>query len=258
MLRKSSRAIYGNCAAVDDDGELLFRCDTKKMEWYLRKGLAERVQNDPPRIRLLFEPGGPGHKGDPFFLQPRRNLCVVCGTEDDLTRHHILPHCYRRWFPRTLDVYGTYDVMALCTDDHERYEEFSWDLRRKLADEYDAPLNGVGGRACPNTRRAARAAYALMRYGKQIPGRKRSKLRRQVTEFFGVSNPTHDFLKEQVRKNRTPHKTHAQIVVEQIDSCHDALSQFVIRWRKHFVQQMDPQFLPDFWEIDRIFEPKGA
>jgi cation-transporting P-type ATPase D len=36
-------------------GELLCFCDMRKLQWYVDRGLAERVLQDPPTIRLLFE-----------------------------------------------------------------------------------------------------------------------------------------------------------------------------------------------------------
>lgn len=252
-LRASPSPIYDNCLAVDLKGNSLFGCDRRKMEWYLSRNLAEKISDDPPKIRLLFETAGPGHIGDPFFLEKRQNRCVVCGTNRKLTRHHILPHCYRRFLPRELDRYGSYDVMALCVDHHHEYEEVAKDYRKVLARDYAAPVNGVGGRACHATGRAVRAALALIRHGNDIPTEKKEWLQQRVIAFFGEM-PSIDVLNRLIDRNRTPVKTHSEIVVGQLGD-YDKIGEFVIRWRKHFVETMNPKFLPDHWDVERVFRP---
>lgn len=253
MLQPTGSPIYDNCLVFDVQGNTLFRCDAKKMQWYLSRNLAEKISDAPPQIRLLFETAGPGHIGDPFFLEKRQNVCVVCGTGHDLTRHHILPHCYRRFFPRNLDRFGTYDVMALCVEHHHNYEHVANELRRKLADVYNAPVNGVGGRSCPDTGRAVRAAWALLRYRDKLPKPKLSELERRVSEFFGAL-PSHEVLMELTQNNRTTVKTHAEMVVEKLQDL-DTINHFVIMWRKHFIETMEPKFLPDHWDVERQFRP---
>lgn len=39
-------------------GELMFKCQKKKFEWYLEKGLAEKISDNPPKIRVTFHPKG--------------------------------------------------------------------------------------------------------------------------------------------------------------------------------------------------------
>jgi cation-transporting P-type ATPase D len=40
---------------LSTSGELLCFCDMRKLQWYVDRGLAERVLQEPPTIRLLFE-----------------------------------------------------------------------------------------------------------------------------------------------------------------------------------------------------------
>ena len=254
-LQHAKQPLYGNCIVRSPAGHNIFRCADKKMRWYLERGLAKKIQDDPPRIQLLFQPNGAGHLGDPFFLQARKNECVVCGTDEELTLHHILPHSYRRWFPRELDRYGTYDVVALCTEHHEYYEKVAWQLRQTLAKEYDAALNGTGGRACPEINRAVNAAFALIRYRAQMPDHRIAELEKEVASFFGGQKLSEAQLRDLVHKNRRVGKTHGQMVVEQL-SDYEELGAFTVRWRKHFVKIMEPKFLPKHWEVERVFIPE--
>ena len=57
------------------------------------RGLAERVSEDPPTIRLLFR-----HKNedqvtgtDQFYSERKRNCCVACGEARHYLRYRVSP-----------------------------------------------------------------------------------------------------------------------------------------------------------------------
>src|SRR6516225_9795332 len=134
---------YENCEVFSPDGQLMFRCCQKKANWYLRKNLGTKLSDQPLRIQLNFVPKGVGHIDDPYFLQIMQNRCVVCGEEKDLNRHHIVPYCYRKFFPVCLKEHRSYDVMPLCLPCHRLYEDHALELKRELASLYEAPLSGT-------------------------------------------------------------------------------------------------------------------
>ena len=96
--------LYSNCELLTPDGVVLARVDKAKCLWYLEKGVGEVVGEDGApapqallstlrasstgqtggpvlRVRMFNAPKGLGHAGDAFHLQPRANVCVVCGLE---------------------------------------------------------------------------------------------------------------------------------------------------------------------------------
>jgi len=98
-----SSPLYSNCELLSPSGVVMARVDKAKAKWYLKKGIAEVVavetkmgdvdDSEVLRIRLLREPKGTGHAGDVFHLQPRKNVCVVCGVEwqqqqQEKPKHH--------------------------------------------------------------------------------------------------------------------------------------------------------------------------
>lgn len=253
MLEPTKDKIYDNCAAVDKDGNIMFCCDHRKMMWYLKRNLAELVQEDPPRIRFLFEPKGKGHVGDPFFVQPRENKCVVCGTSESLTRHHIVPHCYRKHFPRDLDRYGPYDVMPLCVKHHDLYNKAAEKLNSKLAKRYNIPINGVGGRSCATTSKIVTEAYALLRYRDTMPASKVKKLENKVAAHFDVVSLTDEAIQKFVNENKAPQHTFSKLLVDQFSCDYHKIGQFMVLWRKHFLRKMRPKFMPEHWDPERVF-----
>lgn len=69
----------------------------RKAEWYLEKGLAERMPGEPYSIKLLFEPSGrAGEKNEGrYYTQLKQNCCVVCGIDNSYLRHKVVPREYR-------------------------------------------------------------------------------------------------------------------------------------------------------------------
>ena len=45
------------------------------------------------------------------------------------------------------------------------------------------------------------------------------------------------------------HKSHEALVVEQLTSP-KLLNQFIIKWRRHFIETMKPKHLPPGWKVE--------
>lgn len=123
------------------DGEALCTMDKVKAQWYLNKGLATVICEDPLRMRLTFEPsgravGGPGQ----YDLVAKENRCVVCGTTENFSRKFIIPKEYRRFFPIVMKSHSSHDILLLCLDCHRTSHLQDNRLRERLAIECGAPL----------------------------------------------------------------------------------------------------------------------
>ncbi|KAJ1678319.1 hypothetical protein EV182_004303 [Spiromyces aspiralis] len=142
----------------------------KRLDWYLSRELADRVDEDS--IRLNFESKGPGRQGDDFYLQDMRDQCVNCGMESNLTLHHVgkyiqawcVPYRYRKWFPK-----HNHDLLAMCLECHDKYETKATELTRDLARCFDAPVDGKGWVVYPEVGVGKKAAMALLKYRDRIP-----------------------------------------------------------------------------------------
>lgn len=250
MFRASEEPIYGNYSVLDPQGRLMFRCGEKKFKWYLKKGLADPI-NDRV-IRLNFIPNGLGYVDDHFYLQDRKNVCVCCGTDKKLSKHHVVPYCYRKFFPELAKDHNYHDVLPLCTDCHELYEsEHSYQMRLALAEKYDAPLHGLGvNKDDPIRGRAIKAAYCLAEYGDAIPEDRRQELYSRIEAFLGCrpnKRRIRALAKMAPMAGRTPYyKTHGEIVMSKVEN----LQEFVVAWRRNFIETMQPKFMPQGWSIE--------
>lgn len=249
MSKTLSRLPYGNYKVLNRDGELMFRCDDRKANWYLKRNLAKIVSNNT--VQLLFETKGCGHVGDEFFLQEKLNCCCVCGSHDHLTKHHVVPKGYRKFFPEELKSHSSYDVVVLCIQCHETYEEHAFQLKKIVANEFGIPVHGKGGKARDDKLcRVRAAAYAIINHGHKMPVERAEALKDRLREYYGHHDITQEELEESAELSylsSNDHVPHGKYVIEHLDN----LEEFVKRWRKHFIDTMDPQYLPDGWVLGR-------
>lgn len=249
MKKNTLKALpYGNCQVQNLDGHHIFNCGPKKSKWYLSRGLAEVIQDYPQIIKLNFTLNGEGHRGDPYFLQHRENICVVCGTTERLTKHHILPRCYRSYLNESIKNYNSYDILPLCYECHETYETHANVYKRELF----AALNIKKEKAMvisPEIRKVRSTAFALLNYN-SIPPERREVLLDYIRKYYGKDNISDEDLRlaADLEKNvRIEYRTESEIVVDNIVD----VEAFVIGWRKHFVTHTNPRYMPQHWDAER-------
>jgi hypothetical protein len=237
--------LYENLNVLAVDGTLIFRTNRNKLQWYLDNALARVV--DEKTIQLTFVNCGDGWKDDEFYLQDRKNECAVCGdSQSGLTRGHVVPYCYRRWYPIELKSNCHHDIVPMCVKCHCRYDGFELQLKRKLSEEYLAPISGIqSNKDFFNRKMKLRAdARVILREGHLIPADKRVIMLGRIREVFGdasLSDVANIHLQCSVI-------THGQIVVSKLNDI-DAFNRL---WRQWFVDTMKPKHMPKHWSIDRI------
>jgi len=254
----TNNEIYGNYLVVTPNGEPMFRCTERRANHYIIRDLAEWI--DDKIIRLTFEPSGKGHNGDKFHLQERDNICVCCGTKEDLTRHHVVPRMYRQFIDKRMKRGDNHDILPLCTECHIRYEKlFSHKLKKKIAQETGIPLHGAGLVKRKGTEFfAQRSASTLVKYGDKIPKDRKVKLMSDIIDWLG-HKPSDKEIRSLARNKifyyvRTDDfQSHGKVVIEQMNN--NELHAFMIRWRLDFLENMNPQFMPDHWDVTRRLLP---
>jgi len=239
--------LYTNGKMLAPDGQLLCRISTKKINWYIDKGLAELVCDDPKTIKLNFEPRGRGKSHDAFYLAERKNECSVCGEDKEhtLTKHHIVPYCYRRYFPTQMKRHVYHDVVLTCRKCHKEYEKHANTKKKTLHKKYNVPMHRRGTVTDDVLLIAKQAADAILsgvyeekdiNYLKVFF--KRDEIKQEDLKIASGLNP-------EVRKliKYSPGKE----LVNQLDD----IDEFILDWRTHFVETMHPKFLPEYWDINK-------
>lgn len=174
------------------DGEVLCTCDKRKAEWYVEKGLASKIADDPLRIRLTFEPAGRavGEVGK-YYTIAKENHCVVCGKTDNLIRKNVVPREYRKHFPVVMKNHTSHDVLLLCVVCHQVSNIKDLSLRLKLAQLCDAPIQSQENTKVieiPTLKKLKSIAKALLYSRNKIPEERQRVLESQFLENFPEGN----------------------------------------------------------------------
>lgn len=241
--------IFDNCIIAAPDGQLLSRCRQRKADWYLEQGLAELIETDPFKIRLLFEPAGRINADHPLIINERGNICVVCGSGKMLTKHHIVPSCFVQYLPLRIKFAAMHDIVVLCEDCHSQYEYEGHRKKVEYSVQYDCPLGGRYSKQLWEKARVGRNADMLLKG--PLHEKHREALRRFVTGWLGREPNNIDLVELAKNKNcctkqNPEYITLGQHVIEQIGDKHQ---EFFEEWRQHFVDTMDPKFMSLGWDV---------
>ena len=262
------KPLYTNCLILAPDNEELVCTDEKKAMWYVSKGRAELVSKEPRlTIRLLFEPIGRNTRATVI-----ENRCVVCGTEEHLLKHHVVPHCFRREFPRHRKIHQHHDVVLSCkpcaTICQHHYSRFTSEL--------EATHNVNGADTHKHLRTAASAILNLLKDVKwdanvavsfpdvaDLPEKYRRKclpekrfdelltvcrehLERDGDVFLSDLEEMVSSLAQIPASQKLVHKFQRELGDEE------GVTQIVRSWRRCFVDAMQPGFLPEHWSVDAV------
>lgn len=227
---------------LSPDGQTLCLCDQKKIDWYLSRNLAVLV--NPKTIQLTFVPKGNGKADYPYYTSEKKNICVCCSSYFELTKHHCVPKCFRKYFPKEYKSHSCHDVVLLCEVCHVKYEEFAQQLKQKLINEYcvkKIPLKNN------ELHKAISDSNALLNCDKfKIPLQRIQILEQRVKDYLKKDIITEDDLKSiLVQDSKVPVYNFGKTIVEKIE-----VPEFIIMWRRHFVDIMKPKYLPEFWDVE--------
>lgn len=257
-LHTRNHVIYGNCRVHHPDGTLMFLCLEKRARWYLDRGLATVTAEDPLTIQLNFEPKGKGGADQEDFLYAlgeKKNSCVVCGSEDleTLTRHHVVPYEYRKFFPEEFKARSGHDIVAICREDHDIYENaHATKLKRNLEKELGVESADSVYKSNSHIAKAHSYAKLLMDPDRvlSIPEGRVQYFMKEIKRVFGKKNLA-EIVEINVRKITSERmETVARQVVEKLEGDPEKIQDFIEMWRKHFLENMNPRHMPEGWRVE--------
>jgi hypothetical protein len=266
-----------NWKVLHKEGHHMFTCSERKAMWYLRKNLARIVEDEEYTIQLTFESKGYGFGEDEIFgLAGREVRCVVTGEKEGLQRHHIVPYCYRTHFPNEYKSKNHHDVVLVTYRVHEEYERYAFEYKNEMARIYNVPtLNQLNLRytkllseySSDKVKMLSRL-HSIFKNNGNIPVEIiKENLRHavqytdltfeeiiglnyvQLYKLYLILRQTHQEDFEKFKEVNSIKYDHGYHVVSKLDT-HEKLEEFVKMWRTHFIETMEPQYMPVGWSVD--------
>lgn len=205
-----------------------------------------------------------------YTTSVKQNICVVCGDSHNLIRHYVVPLSYRKLFPHHFKSHQPHDIVLLCADCHmasdqayqERMQEL--DQQHRPVDE-DVRHTAVSHFIDDHLTKIQSYALALLRYRAQMPPERiqdyeyyllqhLQQLAQQTSQDDQATLLTTDQLEVlsriDVRVTNEHYIPGANLVVEAMASDNEQITNFILDWRRFFVEHLRPQFLPIGWSIE--------
>ena len=102
-------------------------------------------------------------------------------------------------------------------------------------------------------RKVQSAAKAILYSGDKLPDKRKEILFGIVQEHYGNREITEDMLQlaatMSIKKLNCDYKSHGEEVVKKVFA-EGKLLEFEKAWRQHFLDTMNPRYLPPFWSVD--------
>lgn len=233
------------------------KCDRKRANWYLSRNIAELVSEDPLIFKLKFKPNGPGNANDAYSLARKENKCVVCGTHENLTKHHIVPHMYRKFLPLEIKSRSSHDIVVICVPCHSKYETEAMTLKNLIHEQLTGKKIGLEKMSveAANRLHVAKLSRTLMSRWELIPSDRREKIMLEVQSTVGVALTREDLSKivaefDFKHPRAFDEELPGKIAVESLKTDNDVRA-FVEKWRRHFVMTAHPKYMPANWDVER-------
>ena len=235
-------------------------------------------------IRLLFTPRGFSSSIGPLGATEdeldaihenvesrhvKQNRCVVCGRDDPeayYMRHSIVPYCFRTQFPAHYKTHLPHDIVVLCADTcHVPASQYVSERVRRL-EQTVWQSKGPPPKYIVDAelRRVKTAATTLLRRRDKLPENRIQEFERVVLEHYQhtvttLANATigdtllYEASQLSDRAINPNYSTGAERIMESLNEQSDfdkALANFIREWRRHFLETMQPGFLPYGWSIE--------
>ena len=243
--------LYGNCKVFSKTGDLMFLCLEKKARWYLDRNLADVITENPLSIKLNFNANGNGWEGDLYYLTDKENRCVVCGDDTlvNLTKHHVIPREYKKHLPIYVTSKQSHDIVTLCKKHHIEYEcYFAIKLKKELGERYGIDYNKML-MDYNNLKKSIKMIKMLIDNAGRIPYTVKKAKISNIKIYLNKKSMTYNdiYALSLIDEKKIDFEYNKLITNNLI--CFDDYQKFFETWRKNFVESMNPQYLPKYWDI---------
>lgn len=242
--------VYDNCAMYSPSGEFMAYVPLRRMNWYLKREIAKKL--DEKAFQITFEPKGNGDANDRGHCI-RENKCVVCGVEENLTLHHIVPYCYRKHLPLEYKNRNCFDVVCLCHKCHDEYERIAIEKKKELCKQLNVSEHRQGTPEQAKAVKNLSLIGTLVRYREKIPKERILEILNTLSEGLNekvtLDNLEHISGKHSEKLERVA-KFEDNDLARRVLKAYlkqSAVLDFIVLWREHFLENAQPKHIDEGW-----------
>ena len=276
ILRLGSRNLnHENWKVYHPNGKHMFTCGEKKANWYLERNLAKVIGKY--KIQFTFSPNGDGFADNEEFGRGiRKNICVVSGKDYDLQRHHIVPYCYRTFFHDKYKSKNHHDVVLMNHDEHQNYEKEANKFKNEIGHMFGVKTISELNQEYTVLLREESKKYSIILSALKSIFKSHDKMKSEIklqklkfiAEETGISYDlmcSYNYVQlfklyllikqhqrieiKRFRESTKRNYEHGYQVVKKLDT-EEKIREFVVLWRKHFLETTKPKYMPHGWSVD--------
>ncbi|KAL7637027.1 UNVERIFIED_CONTAM: hypothetical protein RMT77_012785 [Armadillidium vulgare] len=187
------------------------------------------------------------------FDQEKMKFCFVCGNKEVSVLKNVVPEEYIKYFPPIVELDSNRSLISLCNQCNERNSIKEEDLRRELAEEFDAPIEDSADavETVAGKLQAVYAARILKVKENNLTEGQINFLQRILRKYYKTNTLTEDLInqatdmqKEIISEGCNLHSYKVFRYYEKVGLFH-----ILTRWRQWFQDSMKPKYLPEYWQI---------
>jgi hypothetical protein len=224
---------YGHYEMQTPSGEKLCHCGQKKAIWYMANNLVELLEANI--IRLKFEPKF-------ITYDEKETWCVVCGSRQQLTKHHIVPLCYRQYLPVAFKF--NQDVVRCCEPCHRKYENKAWIFHKQISDHYKVHANHLN----KNNIIMFKLSNAIKT--RNIPEQRKKEMLDKLKLFFPKNTKEEEIIDYALKLDTRSNISYGEQIIKKVKN-ENGIQNFIEGWRMHFLEHANPQFMLESWNIKK-------
>lgn len=232
--------LFDNIQMLDNSGTLLAYVSKKSMDWYVKRNLATVISESA--FQLNFKANGNGSG----FIIEKNNVCVVCGSTNKLTKHHIVPKRFRKYLHEEYKSRNSFDIVALCETHHHEYETISQKFDSEIITNLN--LNDEYEQFLENIKTSLNIKKKLNRILISYPdfGEIELQALEDCKQVYPDLEVTDEWLMQKIDEHNGIIRSKNNFSKTVVEKC-ESPEAFISMWRTHFLNTMNPHFLTDEW-----------